>query len=128
MLIWVVYFWVVAVATVLSALGRLYLYFTRGGVVTAYDLVESILALSALGGLYGFAYQSPVGTPAVWKAMFALLVAAWLWNLAAPKSQVIVDKFGAGKGGAALAALLMLAVPEIVGLYLYGFRSQALWK
>ena len=128
MLLWVVYFWVVAVAIVLSAIGRIYLYFARGDVVTVYDIAESLLALSALVGLYGFAYQSPVASPGVWKAMFALLVAAWLWNLVAPKSQVIVDKFGAGKGGAALSALLMLAVPELVGIYLYGFRSQALWK
>jgi hypothetical protein len=79
-------------------------------------------------GLYGFAYQSRVGSPGLWKATFVLLVAVWLWNLFAPKNQAIVDKFGAGKGGAALSLMLMLAVPELVGIYLYGFRSPGLWK
>ena len=127
MLIWKIYFWIAAVVTVLSAIGRVYLLTTRG-VVTAYDLVESLIALVALVGLYGFAYQTPIAAPILWKFVFVLLTGTWLWSFFAAKNAAMIEKLGLGKGAAALAVISMLAVPALVALSFYGFRSTALWK
>jgi hypothetical protein len=118
MLIWIIYFWIAAVIAVLSAVGRVYL-FLACGIVTPYDLMESLVALFAVVGLYGFAYQTPIATPTLWKVAFVLLAGTWLWGFFAAKNSAMIDKLGMAKGGAALAIIQMLAVPGLVGLSLY---------
>jgi hypothetical protein len=127
MLIWIIYFWVVAILTGLSAIGRVYLFFTRE-IVTVYDLVESLIGVIAIVGLYGFAYQTPIATPVFWKIIWALLMLTWLWSFFAAKNAEMIDKVGLSKAAAILSLISMLAVPALVGLCIYSFRSTTLWN
>ena len=127
MLIWTIYFWLMAVLVVLSAIERVYLFFTRE-IVTGYDLVESLISLIAIVGLYGFTYQTPIVTPTFWKFVWILLMLTWIWSFFAAKNAEMIEKFGLAKGAAIISLIAVLAVPTLVGLCLYSFRSAALWS
>ena len=114
-----------AVLIVVSAIGRVYLFFTRE-IVTGYDLVESLVSLIAIVGLYGFAYQTPIAAPTLWKVVWVLLMFTWIWSFFAAKNAEIVEKLGLAKGAAVITLIAVLAVPALVGLCLYSFRSTAL--
>lgn len=127
MLIWIIYFWITVILTGFSVIGRVYLFFTREA-VTIYDLVESLIALIAIVGLYGFAYQTPIATPTFWKIVWILLMLTWLWSFFAGKNADMIDKIGLSKAAAVISLISMVAVPALVGLCLYSFRSATLWS
>ena len=123
---WLIYFWIAAPVTVVSAIGRIYLYFRRD-IVTAYDLAESFISLAAIVGLYGYVYSAAILAPLLWRVILALIVCSWLWNFFAPKNRAMVKEMGTIKGAAVISIIQLLALPAIIGLYLYSFRSSALW-
>lgn len=127
MLIWTIYFWLMALLVGASAIGRIYLFFTRK-IVTAYDLIESLISLIAIVGLYGFVYQTPIITPTFWKVVWVLLVLTWIWSFCGAKNIEMIEKVGLAKGAAIFSLISMSAVPTLVGFCLYSFRSAALWK
>ncbi len=102
MLIWTIYFWLIAVLVVFSALGRIYLFFSSE-TVKVFDLIESFISVAAIVGLYGFAYQTPVLNPMFWKIIWVLLTVTWLWSFFAVKNIELVDKVGLTKASAIVA-------------------------
>ena len=127
MLFWKIYFWLMAFLVGLSAIGRVYLYFTRE-IVTVYDLVESLISLIAIVGLYGFVYQKPLAAPLFWKFIWILLLLTWIWSFFSAKNAGMIEKFGFAKAALLITLIAGLAVPSLIGLYLYSFRSNALWN
>lgn len=110
-----------------SAVGRVYLFFT-GKTVTVYDLSESLISSVAIVGLFGFVYQMPIATPTFWKAVWALLMLTWVWSFFGAKNIEMIEKIGLAKGSQIFSLITMLAVPTLVGLCIYGFRSEELWS
>ncbi len=102
MLIWIIYFWLIAILVVFSAVGRIYLFFTSEA-VKGFDLIESFISVTAIIGLYGFAYQTPVLNPMFWKIIWVLLTVTWLWSFFAVKNIELVDKVGLTKASAIVA-------------------------
>lgn len=127
MLLWTIYFWVMAFLVGASAIGRVYLFFNRE-IVTTYDLIESLVSLVAIVGLFGFAYQTPIATPAFWKVVWIILMLTWIWSFFGAKNVEMIEKIGLAKGSAIFSLISMLAVPTLVGLCIYSFRSAALWS
>ena len=127
MLIWTIYFWLMALLVGASAIGRVYLFFTRE-IVTAYDLIESLISLIAMVGLYGFVYQTPIITPIFWKIIWIALLLTWVWSLFGAKNVELIEKIGLAKGAAIISLISMLGIPTLVGLCIYSFRSAALWN
>ena len=127
MFIWIIYFWLMALLVGLSAIGRVYLFFTAE-IVTVYDLVESLISLIAVVGLYGFVYQKPIAARTFWKFVWILLLLTWIWSFFAAKNTEMIEKFGLAKGALIIILIAGLAVPSLIGLYLYSFRSVALWN
>ncbi|CAN5523825.1 hypothetical protein BH10ACI1_BH10ACI1_24920 [soil metagenome] len=127
MLLWTIYFWLMALLVGASAIGRVYLFLTRE-IVTAYDLVESLVSLVAIVGLFGFVYQTPIAVPTFWKVVWVLLVLTWVWSFFGAKNVEMIEKVGLAKGAAIFSVISMLAVPSLVGLCIYSFRSEALWS
>ena len=125
MLLWTIYFWLMALLVGASAIGRVYLFFTRE-IVTAYDLIESLISLVAIVGLFGFAYQTPIATPTFWKVVWILLMLTWIWSFFGAKNVEMIEKTGLAKGAAIFSLISMLAVPALVGLCIYSFRSATL--
>ncbi len=127
MLIWTIYFWLMALLVGASAIGRVYLFFTRE-IVTVYDLIESLISLIAIVGLYGFAYQTPIITPIFWKIVWIALLLTWVWSLFGAKNVELIEKVGLAKGAAIISLISMLGIPTLVGLCIYSFRSATLWN
>lgn len=91
------------------------------GIPTYLDVPISVVALV---GLYGYAFKKRIGNDNFWKMWFFVIV-LWdaFYNLVLPEWAVFqpVD----------LVAILIgygIIVPGYLALYLYGFRSQPLWK
>lgn len=127
MLFWTIYFWVMAILVGASAIGRVYLFFTRE-VVTAYDLIESLVSLVAIAGLFGFVYQTPIAIPEFWKVVWVVLMLTWIWSFFGAKNIEMIENIGLAKGSAIFSLISMLAVPTLVGLCIYSFRSANLWN
>ncbi|HEY8559207.1 MAG TPA: hypothetical protein VIL74_02305 [Pyrinomonadaceae bacterium] len=108
-----------------SAIGRGYLFFTHE-IVTAYDLIESLISLAAIIGLYGFAYQTPIITPTFWKVIWVLLMMTWFLRFFGAKNVEMIEKVVSAKGAAIFSIFSTLAVPTFVGLCIYSFRSETL--
>ncbi|MEJ7701284.1 MAG: hypothetical protein WKF71_16795 [Pyrinomonadaceae bacterium] len=98
-----------------SAIGRVYLFFTRE-IVTVYDLIESLISLIAIVGLYGFAYQTPIITPIFWKIVWIALLLTWVWSLFGAKNVELIEKVGLAKGAAIISLISMLGIPTLVGV------------
>lgn len=120
--VWTLYFWVIAVLVIGTALARLYLYF-RTEVVTAYDLVESGVSVVAIVGLYGYVYQTNYLAPIFWQFVWVLLLLTWFVSLGSGKNREMIKKIGAKKGIAVIAATTIIGLPTLVGLFIYGFLS-----
>jgi hypothetical protein len=124
---WIIYFWIIAVLVVFSALGRIYLYF-RTDEVKFYDLVESVISLVAIAGLHGYVYQSAYLSPFFWQIVWTLLLVTWLASLRGRKNREMIRKIGVKKGVAVIAATTIIGFPTLVGLFAYGFLSNSLWN
>ena len=119
---WTIYFWLIAVLVIGSALGRLDLYF-RSEMVNAYDLIESGISVVAIVGLHGYVYRASYLSPVFWKFVWFLLLLTWLASLGSRKNRELVEKIGAKKGIAIIAATSIIGMPTLVGLFIYGFLS-----
>jgi hypothetical protein len=126
MLVWIIYFWLIAILVAASAIGRGYLYF-RSETVKLYDLFESLVSIFAIIGLYGFAYQIPLLSATFWKIIWLLLVLTWLYSIFAAKNEELIENFGMAKASTIIALTSILGVPTLIGLAFYSFRSSNLW-
>lgn len=127
MKIWIVYFWFIAILVAISAIGRIYL-FAKRDAVTIFDLIESLISLVAIVGLYGFAYQMPLVSSLFWKMIWFLLLMTWLWSLFGAKNVEMIEKIGMANGTAVIALTSAIGIPTLVGLLFYSFRSDSLWN
>jgi hypothetical protein len=127
MIIWIIYFWFIAVLVVLSAFGRAFLYF-KSEAVRIYDLIESLISITAIVGLYGFVYQVPILTADFWKVILILITLAWIWSIFSAKNKELIKKFGMAKASMIIALTSVIGIPTLIGLAIYGFRSSGLWE
>lgn len=124
---WIVYFWIIAILVVVSALGRVFLYF-RPDQVKFYDIVESVISIAAIAGLHGYVYQSAYLSPFFWQVTWILLLAAWLASLRDQKNGEMINKIGLKKGIAVIAVTAILGFPTLLVLFAYAFLSKSLWN
>ena len=123
---WIIYFWIIAILVVFTALGRIYLYF-RTDEVKFYDLVESAISLVAIAGLHGYVYQSAYLSPFFWQIAWTLLLVTWLASLRGRKNREMINKIGVKKGVAVILATTIIGFPTLVGLFNFAFLSYRLW-
>jgi hypothetical protein len=80
-------------------------------------------------GLFGFVYSRRLAIPPLWQFVFVASVIYEVWDLF---SMAIAPELkGTGHTGflvTNVAAALLLQVPMLIGLFLYGFRSKELWR
>jgi hypothetical protein len=127
MIVWIIYFWFIAILVVLSAFGRVYLYF-KSEAVRIYDLIESFVSVAAIIGLYGFVYQVPILSSGFWKVIWILITLVWLWSIFPAKNKELIEKFGMAKASMIIALTSVIGVPTLIGLAFYGFCSSGLWE
>ena len=79
-------------------------------------------------GLFGFVFWRRLGIPPVWQVVFLVSVAYEAWSLFAMATDPELK--GTDHAGFLVtnaAATLVLQLPMLIGLFLYGFRCKELW-
>jgi hypothetical protein len=94
---------------------------SRGSEVSALTLANWTLSAALLTALWGYALQRRIGNERYWRAVFWLVLFA---------NAVMLIPVLLGDRVIALftAALTLLIVPAYLAVYLYAYRSPALWE
>ena len=119
---WKVYFWFLAVVVLAFLTGSIM------GPVSAIKTIDIPLSLTALAGLFGFAYQRSILMKIFWKVLLPVvvvwdLIANFLWNGVSG-----LRDFAWFEIVFVIAVYYVLFLAEYVALYLYGFRSEKIWN
>ena len=83
--------------------------------------------LVQLVGLFGFVYWRRIGSPLLWKLVFAVTILDLLWNYS-----LEIEAAGFADTGTGVFVIMLIAVaasylPLLAALYIYAFRSDNLW-
>ena len=95
----------------------------------SFDYIQVGLWLAGIFGLYGFAYGRGFGRVVYWKILFLLIVAV---DVIYP-TVFLIDEWSAvieETSGEFVYFIILgwvFVVPFYIALYLYGWRSAALW-
>jgi len=121
-LFWKIYFWFLLVVV-----GFLF----GGFLVQGLDMIKILdfpIALVSLAGLFGYAYQQSIGESLFWKAWLPVV---FVWDIS---TNFLWDGLFGFHGLDRLEVIAVIAVfyaifmAEYVALFLYGFRSEAIWR
>jgi hypothetical protein len=123
---WKIYFWLFTVVTAGSAIGRFLLFRKSRKVVTPYDLVEAVIGILLLPGLYGFAYGHAIGIQFVWEAAAIFSIGNSVAHFFRPKMRLLAAKGWQVVLGVATVELA-LGLPALYALFRYAFLSPVIW-
>lgn len=119
---WKMYFWSIGLLAVGAIAADVY----EQRRVEVFNVVDYATWILSLAGVFGYAYSRALLHKRFWQVWLPLAVG---WDLLA-----LIRQYTANPG-ADLAPLVfvlfivaILFVPEYVALYLYGYRSDALWS
>jgi hypothetical protein len=118
-MVWKIYFWVLTVLLVV-----LYVLTLSSSDVAVYYYLDVPVSVLGLVGLYGYAFKKRLVHANFWKVWF-IIVVLWdiFFNLVLPARALIEMQ-----DIIVLVICGAIIIPEYVALYLYGFRSRALWS
>jgi len=88
-------------------------------------LLDLVLGFVTLTGLYGFVFKKPILHPHLWKVVAIGYLGYELFPLVG-KANLLAGAPPVALG--AILASLLFAFPEILALFLYGFRSGPVWE
>ena len=116
---WKLYVWLVTVLIYLSIAYDLY----SVGIYVLNRTAELAVVIFSIVGLFGFAYDQSIFRRLIWQLWLPFIVFwdVWGWyefySVQSTKLDAILD----------LLPYVLLSIPEYIALYLYGYRSTALW-
>ena len=125
---WKLYLLVMAVMTI-AGWG---LMFFLSEEITAIEDIAGWAALPMylvqLVGLFGFVYWRRIGSPLLWKLVFAVTILDLLWQ----GYSFAIEAAGFADTGTGVFATMVVVVaaiflPLLAALYIYAFRSDNLW-
>lgn len=113
------YLWFMIALFVLSALGRVVLFY-KTDAVSIIDLIESLIALISCVGLYGYLQTKYFLSSSFWFSIIFVGVSLGLFNLFfSEKTFKLIEKVGLRNAILILAASYIITAPCIYFLYLY---------
>lgn len=120
---WKTYFWSIGVLAVGAIVFDVY----EQRRVEAFDVVDYATWIISLAGVFGFAYSRAILHKRLWQAWLPLAIG---WDLVTLTRQYMADPSETDPLLIVFVLLIVgiLFVPEYVALYLYGYRSDALWS
>ena len=119
---WKIYFWLLIVLTLPSYLWQ--------GFSRSWEIIDFILFIVAMIGLFAFSWQKKMFTQLFWKTYLPTYI---IWNvfyqyfLPLPQKVSEVDLGGLSQSMTATITWIIF-IPLIIALYLYGFKRTELWK
>lgn len=95
-----------------------------------WELIDLVLFITSMIGLYGFSWSRKLFTPQFWKSF---IIASIIWNTGynyfIPLPAFIDEIINSEMSQASLATLSLIPyIPCLIGVYLYGFKRPALWE
>ena len=102
-----------------------------GFLVRGLDMIKLLdfpISLVSLAGLFGYAYQQSIGERLFWKAWLPVV---FVWDVA---TNFLWNGLFGFRGLDSLEMVVIIAVfyaifvAEYIALFLYGFRSEAIWR
>jgi hypothetical protein len=102
------------------------------GWLQAADVLDLLISATSLAGLVGYAFQRCFGAARFWRQWLPLAV-TWdaLYEIVLTRAGIagqLPDPNAVPSDFADLVIVVVLLVPVYVGLYRYGYRSDALWS
>jgi len=124
--LWQAYFFL---ALVLTVAGLALPFFIEASAETAWwEWMYMPIYVVQLIGLFGFVFSRRLGIPPIWQAVFLISLAYEAWSLFSMATDPELNGTGYGFLVMTVATTLLLQLPMLVGLFLYGFRCKALWQ
>jgi len=106
---WKIYFWFFILLLILG--------YSTGGIGGIWGIIDSVISLGALGGLYLYAYRKTLFSSMAWKTYLFMFV---IWDLT---YNIIIQPRASGTAFDPINLIgLLFVVPVYIALYLYGFR------
>ena len=123
---WKIYIWAFSLLLLLSAIGRLVLFFKRRDLVSPLDLTEAVIGLIAVPALFGFAYQRAYGPNSLWMVLCILMVGLSVYQFFTPKMKKLYAK-GWFVSTGVIVLQIVLGSPALWALIRYSFFEPSLW-
>jgi hypothetical protein len=101
--------------------------FVHGKPLGVVDVIDYLAASFSLVALYGFAFSKAILQKHVWRLVLPAVIC---WDLYLIGKDYIQNDGSLDVWFSALltGVMLLLLAPLYVAIYLYGYRSEALWK
>jgi hypothetical protein len=124
-IMWKVYIWAFCVLLVLSAIGRVVLFFKRRDLVSPLDVVEAFVGLAVMPALLGFAYQRQIAPQALWMILSLVITGMSIYQFFTPKMTKLYEKGWLVAGGV-IALQGAIGAPALWALVKYSFFEHPL--
>jgi hypothetical protein len=79
-------------------------------------------------GLFGFVFLRRLAVPLFWQFVFSASVVNEVWDLYSMATDPEIGSDYVDLLVSIVAVTLLLQVPLLIGLFLYGFRCKGLWR
>ena len=92
------------------------------------DIVDMLISLVALIGVFGYAYKRKIISEDLWRVWFFVIIGWDIFYNLVLEDFTEFSEFTTIEISIVIIIMLILIIPEYIALFLYGFRSEALWK
>ena len=100
--------------------------------ITIYDFADIVISLTALTGLFGYTFTKKIYSQALWRIwLFVIVIWDLFYNLYLTAILGVAQGVAQGGDKINITEVLIAFIfifPEYVALYLYGYKSTALWE
>ena len=125
---WKIYAWGMLALAAVTLVGRLAIRLKRPGLTHAWDLIEAVLNLVLIPGLFGFAYGRAYYSHWFWQFAVPLAWAGMLYSMVSPTHRKLAREKGLRVAIPAALGSLVLNVPGMVALTLYAYSRPEIWR
>jgi hypothetical protein len=101
---------------------------------SARNQLEFVLSIISFIGLYGYIYKKKIINKGFWAALFVLIVAYQVWDayqnyqFSHALNTILPTKTDIIKESTDILVDYIVPLPFFIGLFLYGFKSAAIWN
>lgn len=119
---WKLYFWLMISLVIVAAFYELY----DENAMEVSDVADYGTWLFSLAGVFGFAYSKVFLHRRLWRVWLPIIV---VWDIGFLVKQYLQDPVELDPSLLVFTAVffVLIVAPQYLALYLYGYRSNALW-
>jgi len=92
------------------------------------DAIDIPISLIAVIGVFGYAYKRRIVSEDLWRVWFFVIIGWDIFNSLVLEDFTEFDEFTAIEISIGIIFVLILIIPEYIALFLYGFKSETLWR